>query len=215
MPYAPAGLLSEGQIEDSRHVSVVCSELLFELPPLEELSQFCITVRPTSELGDGLPAGFLLVSPPDDAVPRTRILQLTQELDGIAESVESGGELQVVAAIRCCGELTDIATGSPKHAFAQSKLGALSAVLHCAVLAVGHEELQHSCEKFLEVLCINALFGLEALRHDEVCLELLETMLSSSWGVSFNETCRLCLARYHEFTMDFEFKTHETRQLRN
>ena len=196
-------------------MSVVCSELLFELPPLEELSQYLINVQPNSELGDGLPAGFVLFSPPDDAIPRTRILRLTQELDGIAESVESGGELQVAAAIRCCGELTEIATCSLKHAFAQSKLGTMSAVIHCAVLAVGHEELQDSCEKFLEVLCINALFGLEALRHNQVCLELLVTMLSSSWGVSFNETCRLCLARYHEFTMDFEFKTHETRQLRN
>ena len=205
---------SEEQSKEPESKSVVCSKLCYELPALEELSQYCITVSPTSVLGDGQATGFAFVTPPDVTIPRAQILKLTEELAQLVECAQSAGELDVTGAMQCCQELTQIASCSWKHAFTVSKLGTMAAVLNCAKHAVEVRVLQDSCKDFLEALCVSTLFGLEALRRDAVSLELLEDMLGGAWCAKFNDICRLCLARYHEYTMDFVFKTHDTHQLK-
>ena len=206
---------TEEQSREPDFKSVVCSELCYELPAMEELSQYCITVSPTSILGEGKAAGFAFVTPPDVTIPRAQILKLTEELCQLVEYEQSARELYFAAgALQRLQELTQIASCSWKHAFTVSKLGTMAAVLNCAKRAVEVPELQDSCRDFLQALCVSTLFGLEALRQDAVSLELLEDMLGGAWCARFNDTCRLCLARYHEYTMDFVFKTHDTKQLK-
>ena len=198
------------QQQDPNFLKLACNAntLQHELSQLVEKTEYCVAVQANSCLGNGESAGVTFVVPPSDPIPRAQIIQLVADLNQMSEST-----FDAAAASEYCDQLMRIGNISPKHLFALAKLGALSAVLWCASQALEHLEVLPNCAALMNSLCYDSNFGLEALRHDPVAVESLESMLGGGWGMAFNNTCMVCLRRYLEHIVAYPYKTHPTPYL--